>query len=1001
MKPSYRYWLAPLTFILVLSAALSWSWAQESAWRSEQQRHLNEVAQSVATSIERHLSHAASAAYILGSLVRHNDGALENFAGHARDILTSVDGISNLQLAPAGIIDQIYPLPGHEAALGHNILRDDQRRNEAWVALNSKRMTLAGPFTLRQGGEGLIVRQPVFLPKPDGAEQFWGFASALVLVDDLLAATELPSLEARGLRYTLARPASSSDEMLRFAGAPQEALENPVQVQIPVPNQHWLLEVAASSPLASAPYFAIQVFFSFVVALSCALLIYALLRQPDLLKQRVAHKTRESRHLQQALEQERSRAERYLDMANAMLLVLDAEGRVVMLNQRGHQILGHPPGSLIGQSWPQRCLPETEREAVHSHLSECLAAGLTEDYYENHVVTAEGDTRLIAWHNVVAWDAERNAPQLICAGQDITAQRRDQATLHTLSCAVEQSSACVMILDRQGRIEYVNPYFTRLTGFESDEVRGKKPRFLESEDTSRSDLIALRRRISRGREWHGEICYQKKNRELFWARETISPIKNNQGVVTHFVSVSEDITRLRLHQEQIERLAYWDQLTGLANRRLFRKELAQALSERHGRRQHLTLFYLNLDQFKRVNDSLGHEAGDELLRLVADKLRQELGSDSLLGRLGGDEFAFALADIDEEAAARLAGRISALVRKPTRLSAGISRAQEMFVTTSIGIAVAPGDSQDAAELMKFADMAMHQAKKHGRNTHRFFSPALTERAEANLFLEQELRQAIRNREFVLFYQPQIDLKSGEVVGLEALVRWQHPRRGMIFPNHFIPLAEETGLIVGIGQQVIMMACEAYQRLQTLGLGQLRVAVNLSALQFHDPLFISTFKHILDESRVPAAQIELELTESMLMENVEEAIKILKQLKTLGATLAIDDFGTGYSSLSYLKRLPVDILKVDRTFVKDIPQDQNDMEITAAVIAMAHKLKLEVVGEGVETDEQERFLRDNGCELAQGYLYSPPVPEGQLVALVTRLNQRAKRNQSRVIPLEQP
>ncbi|WP_165840007.1 putative bifunctional diguanylate cyclase/phosphodiesterase [Motiliproteus coralliicola] len=680
-----------------------------------------------------------------------------------------------------------------------------------------------------------------------------------------------------------------------------------------------------------------------------------------------------------------SQGEIYLDQAQALILVLDHEGRVEYLNQYGYRLLGYPQESLTGREWLKLCVPASEHKPVLEALEAYHKRNqLTPLAVEHPVLTAEGKLRLIAWNcrSVALPDGCR---QLLCSGLDVTENRRTQNSLEKLSCAVEQSSTSVLIFDRQGRIEYVNPAFSLMSGYNADEVIGRKPRFLESPDTERKTLLDLRATILRGENWQGEICYRRKDGQHFWVRARISPIKDEQGHIDHYVSVTEDITDARKHQMQIERMAFQDPLTQLPNRRGFHQQLQQMLEECDEQQQTLILYSINLDHFKRINDSLGHNAGDQLLCRTAKMLKKEITGQDLLGRLSSDEFLLALRNVNHDQATQFGKRINRLLRQPLTSIGGDSRRESGLMTASIGIASFPEHARDTNELIKCADLAMQNVKQHDRNGYRFFSARMKEALEADLFLERELQRALQNDEFELYYQPQVDLQLGCVSGLEALLRWKHPQRGLIAPDTFISVAERSGLIIPLGQLVLRKACRSYQILDLLGLGHLRIAINLSALQFRDPLFPRTFQQIMTEHQVNPAQIELELTESMLMTNIEEAIMILDQLKQLGATLAIDDFGTGYSSLSYLKRLPVDIIKVDRAFVKDIPDNENDMEITAAVIAMAHKLKRKVVAEGVETLMQEQFLRDNDCDYLQGYRYSPPLPESELTSQIARID----------------
>jgi diguanylate cyclase (GGDEF)-like protein len=419
----------------------------------------------------------------------------------------------------------------------------------------------------------------------------------------------------------------------------------------------------------------------------------------------------------------------------------------------------------------------------------------------------------------------------------------------------------------------------------------------------------------------------------------------------------------------MEQLAFYDTLTGLPNRQLFREQLEQAVKmvERTGRE--IAVLYLDLDHFKRVNDTLGHDAGDILLQRMGERLSRCVRREDTVARLSGDEFTVLLAEVEGPGgASRVAHKILHALADPIRIAG-----QEVFVSASIGLTLCPRDGVDASALMKNADLAMYQAKERGRDNYQFYTRELNEQASERLHKESALRRALIEGHMVLHYQPLVEQASGEICSVEALLRWTPPQAEMVMPDQFIGVAEETGLIVPIGRWVLETACRQIQALHDQGASELSVAVNLSTRQFHDPDLVSTVEMALAQTGLAPAWLQLEITESMLMERVEQAIETLWRLKNLGVSLSIDDFGVGYSSLSYLKRLPVDTIKVDRDFVRDIPRDTNDTEITAAVIAMAHKLKLSVVAEGVETEAQVQFLRNNQCDYLQGFLFGAPQP----------------------------
>jgi diguanylate cyclase (GGDEF)-like protein len=447
-------------------------------------------------------------------------------------------------------------------------------------------------------------------------------------------------------------------------------------------------------------------------------------------------------------------------------------------------------------------------------------------------------------------------------------------------------------------------------------------------------------------------------------------------------------------EERIRHLAYFDGLTELPNRHFFIENVAKALhhAKRHGRV--LGVLSMDLDQFKRINDTLGHTTGDRLLQAVAGRLRDGIrAQDTLalseneaalgLARLGGDEFCILLTEISQfHDAARVARRILESLAEPFKLDDN-----ELFVTTSIGIALFPSDGDTPEALIKNADAAMYYAKSQGRNNYQFYGKTMNSRALEKLAMESQLRKAIERSEFELHFQPKLDLRTGHISGAEALIRWRHPELGMVPPIDFIPLAEESGLIVPIGEWVLRAACDQNKLWQARGLPPIHVAVNVSSPHFRHSGLLPTVARILRETGLPPHCVEVEVTESMLMDDMETTLATLHKLKDMGLRLAIDDFGTGYSSLSYLKRFPLDALKVDRSFVKDTPAATDDAAITSAIIAMAHSLKLEVVAEGVETTAQLEFLKARGCEYAQGYLISRPLPADDFIALLTATGDR--------------
>jgi diguanylate cyclase (GGDEF)-like protein/PAS domain S-box-containing protein len=562
--------------------------------------------------------------------------------------------------------------------------------------------------------------------------------------------------------------------------------------------------------------------------------------------------------------------------------------------------------------------------------------------------------------------------------QVINNQNRRAATsaLHLFQRAVEQSANAFLLVNCEGVVEYVNPSFTAITQYSTDEVHGHRLSELPALENLSELLFDAPSSLASSNSWQGEFKSRRKNLEPYWGQLSISKVYNDQRELTHYIGIYEDITQTKLAQQRIERLAYTDNLTNLGNRPAF----IRSLDERFARNSDspISLMLVDIDNFKRINDSLGHQTGDKLLISLARRLRNSLSSSGSLARFASNEFAVLLDDVDPEAGQVIAQQVLRTLDKPMFVDN-----QLINVTASVGFACAPLHGRDPQTLMKNAGLALHKAKANGKHQVQVFTEALNAEASYKLFVENNLRRALTQNELEVFYQPKLCLRTGRLLGLEALLRWNHPEKGMIRPDQFISVAEETGLIIPIGKWVARQACRMSNELKANGVGALQVAINLSPKQFSDPDLVSSIRHILEEEALPPHLLELELTEGLLLEATEETRLQLSELKGLGLTLAMDDFGTGYSSLSYLKKFPIDIIKIDRSFIHEIPDNQDDMEITSAVIAMAHNLKLKVVAEGIETAEQLAFLRRHRCDVGQGYLFDRPIPGSELVEALKR------------------
>ncbi len=550
---------------------------------------------------------------------------------------------------------------------------------------------------------------------------------------------------------------------------------------------------------------------------------------------------------------------------------------------------------------------------------------------------------------------------------DNVALRDSEERFRTLTAS---SPVGVFQTDEEGLYTYVNARWREITNiYDIHLTQESWIKTLHPEERFQV-LSRWREALDKGEEFRMEYRMLRDDGEDINVICHAKPLHEGNGRITGYLGSLSDISELKSVQLQLEQLALYDPLTKLANRHLFRNRLEKAIKNADRQECMIALLFLDIDHFKKINDTMGHDQGDELLKAIAHRLRFCTRPGDTVARMGGDEFTILVPEIhDTHEADAIARKVLDVLKVPIRLT-GL----EVIITTSIGISVGLKDAGDANALMKNADMAMYRAKSKGRDNYQFFSDEMNIELSRQLALEAELRTALQKEQFELYYQPQIDLNSGKLVGYEALLRWNHPERGFIPPSEFIPVAEDSGLILPLGEWVLRHACGHIKEFTEQGLLPIdgHVAVNLSPRQFHDPNLVNVIKDMINSSGIDSRQLQVEITENLLMENVDATIATLNLLKELGIILAIDDFGTGYSSLNYLKRLPIQVLKVDRSFVMDIPQDKDDMEITSAVIAMAHKLGIQVVAEGVEISEQAEFLKENLCDFAQGFYYGKPM-----------------------------
>jgi diguanylate cyclase (GGDEF)-like protein/PAS domain S-box-containing protein len=669
---------------------------------------------------------------------------------------------------------------------------------------------------------------------------------------------------------------------------------------------------------------------------------------------------------------------RIIDSIPDLIVLKDTEGAYLGSNKAFEQFTGIPEDEQLGKT-DYDLFDQRRATVIRESDKDTLESGQTRKH-EEWVTNPDGSKSLLSTLKTPFYGPDGEVLGLVGISRDITDRVEAENSLRQAATVFESTREGVMVTNTDKIIMMVNRAFTELTGLSEAEVLGKSTDMLHS---PRHDGEFFRRmwvEIKTIGHWQGEMWIKRKSGNEFPVLMSISAVRDESGKASQYVSVFTDISKIKETEAELEFLAHHDPLTKLPNRRLLLSRIRHAMDIVRREGGLLALLMLDLDRFKDVNDSFGHATGDELLQQVADRLNKRLRTVDTVTRLGGDEFTVLLQGIaNREDAARVANEIVTMLGEPWFLSNGF----EVRIGSSVGITIFPDHCGNAEEMLQQADTALYQAKEEGRGRFKYFSEELTAAARERIALEAALRRAITENELLVYFQPQVDIRSGRLVGAESLLRWRHPEHGMMLPSKYIAIAEETGLIGAIGDWVLKETCHQGRKWLDAGLPSITLAVNLSPQQFHHKDIAANVTEALNASGFPAGQLELELTESILIKREQDAVEKMKTLRKMGIRLAIDDFGTGYSSLSYLKRFPVDVLKIDKSFVDDIPEQRDDMEIANTVIAIGHTLGFKVLAEGVESEEQLAFLRAQGCDMYQGFLKSQPIPAAEFEKLLVQ------------------
>ena len=962
---------AGLVAAIVAAAILTVLDASERA-RIEQEQRV-QVAQKlseVRARFEGVLNSVLSSARGLAAALVANPGIKpDKLSGMLAELMLHNPTIRNIAIAEGTVIIQAYPREGNERIIG----ADYSRLPKQWPAyrrmMESGQAVVAGPVMLIQDELGVIVRVPVLNAQG-------GFLGSVALPIRLQQLLDDAGLAARRDSIGIAlrtKPAAGYAQEV-FYGKPALFAAEPVVEEVVLPGGGaWELAGYPSAGWGKVTQGLLMLRATGVaICLLAGLMTFSLMRNMRLRRENEQRLSESESRLRQ-----RNLA---LSATSQGVLVADKSKIITYANDAASRLTGYARNELIGNSCSMLQGPETSPETV----AEMRAMLNAEQAFNGEILNYRKDGTPF-WNELSitpVFDAQQRISQFVGVLRDVTERRQAEDALRVAAIVFEAQEG-MMVTDADTVIQRVNQSFTRITGYSAEEVIGKSPEFLKSGKHDAEFFRGMWGKIARDGYWQGEIWNRRKNGEIYLQWLTITAVASTQGAITHYVAGFFDITNIRDTEEKVRRLAFYDPLTLLPNRRLMIDRLSQALPASMRSNAYGAVLFIDLDDFKTLNDTRGHDVGDMLLVQVAQRLLGCVRETDTVSRFGGDEFVIMIENLgsDERTAAAQAELIGEKIRaelnQPYQL-----RDFEYHSSTSIGVCLFHGNELQIDELMKRADAAMYQSKRSGRNVLRFFDPAMQAVLEARIGMDADLRQALARQQLKLYYQMQVN-RNGQVIGAEALIRWEHPQRGLVSPMEFIGLAEETGLILSIGQWVLDTACAQLKAWEVQEHAQhLQLSVNVSARQFRQQDFVDLVRRALESSGANPARLKLELTESIVLEDIAGSIAKMQEIKALGVSFSMDDFGTGYSSLAYLTQLPLDELKIDGSFVHNLGIKPTDAVIVQTIVAMADTLGIEVIAEGVETVAQQNFLGSIGCKLYQGYLYSKPVPLAEFERLLS-------------------
>lgn len=969
LKPSK---LTIITFIISVVVSAYTVYLLEQYSFQQKKMSIQKLASSYVSHIDNNINYALSSTYAIAALIRTQKGDVSGFTQMATEMLDLYPGVASLQLHPDGILKHAVPVDVNKIAIGHNLFLNEKRSKEAFLAKQTGKLTLAGPFELLQGGVGAAARLPIYLDTDDG-EKFWGFATAVIRFPEILNSIDLESLPELGIGYQLTRIHPDTDDIQIIASSNTQLMNDTETFVIAVPNGHWTFLVYPLDGWRNSLMLSIRTVFAVLVvclATFMAVLFGRIKRSNLELEKTVLKRTQELKNNLKRL----SDSEKSLHLSQRAGGVgtweWDLTRNEVVYSEQVSELMGKPQEVLNKSSsaFISSVHPD-DREKITAAFDSAVKAaqGFNLDH---RVIWPDGSIHWLNEKGNVIADTNGRAVKVLGVAIDITERKIAEEKLLLSARVFNDTHEGIIITDADKLIVDVNPAFFEITGYSREDVIGENPGILSSGRQGAQFYADMWQTINEVGHWQGEVWNRKKDGEVYAESLTISSLTDDSGKVVNYVGVFTDITTNKKQQEKLSLLAHYDLLTGLPNRALFIDRFTQAIAHSKRTGNQLAICFLDLDNFKPINDNFGHDAGDRVLIKVAERITESVRAEDTVSRQGGDEFAILLNDIESyEQCEQALQRIHYELAQPYLVDN-----KTHHLTASSGITLYPDDDADIDTLLRHADQAMYQSKLAGKNRYRFFNlehDQLTIQYNQRL---EEIEKAFIDDQFQLYYQPKVNMGTGEVSGAEALLRWYHPENGIIPPLSFLPVIEGTALEIEVGDWVISEALSQLEVWAQQGI-KLQVSVNISSRHLLSDAFFEHLESCLASyPAVDPSCFQLEILESSELSDIDTIVRIIESCQSqLGVSIALDDFGTGYSSLTHLRNLPVDIIKIDQSFIRDLLDDPDDYSITDGIIGLADSFGREVIAEGVETISHGLMLLMMGCQQAQGYGISKPMP----------------------------